>query len=234
VVTVRRRVVEATEDREADEAFRATFRELFLAAVHILPDAYASGDQVIDAAARTVAPGRRAHIVGLQNIKGTGLGFVYRWLSFERVTEMLDRLEREPESRASTLEALGSYPDFSLIDARLARRRLDDLLARAGDITEEERELIEAARQRVAQVEAEQAPKLEESSGRSWLAVVLAYIERWIDPLDAIARSVRARRVYRELVAGRVGHTRAAALMRELTNRGKGGWLVKAAQRLRR
>ena len=40
----------------------------------------------------------------------------------------------------------------------------------------------------------------------------------WVDPLGAVLRRWRADRVSRALIDGRIGHHRAAALMREIIN----------------
>ena len=50
-------------------------------------------------------------------------------------------------------------------------------------------------------------------------------LERFLDPLDAIMRSVRASKTEKARVQGTIGHREAAEKMQALTTRDKGGWL---------
>ena len=49
----------------------------------IVDDYYASGNDVIDEIVKQTPPGLKARIMGMQNIKGTGLDYVYRWQAWE-------------------------------------------------------------------------------------------------------------------------------------------------------
>ena len=74
-------------------SFRDAYRELFLEQLVPVEDAGATGDQVIDACARAVPPGLSVSIMGAQNIKGTGLDWVYRWVALDRVKSALEGLQ---------------------------------------------------------------------------------------------------------------------------------------------
>jgi hypothetical protein len=56
-------------------------------------------------------------------------------------------------------------------------------------------------------------------------------IEAFIDHLDSASRSAKAGRVMEDLFAARVGHGKAALLLRDITGRQKGGWLAKDIKR---
>jgi hypothetical protein len=62
-------------------------------------------------------------------------------------------------------------------------------------------------------------------SGR--MTTVVGWLEGWIDFVDAVVRQRRAARVMRDLARQRIGHARAALVMRELDARAKGGWLAR-------
>src|SRR5205823_356969 len=66
-----------------DRAFADAYRALFWETIVPLHDATLTGDQVIDRVARAIPPGAHGAIMGVQNIKGTGLDFIYRWVSLD-------------------------------------------------------------------------------------------------------------------------------------------------------
>jgi hypothetical protein len=170
----------------------------------------------------------------MQNIKGTGLGFVYRWLSVDRVHDLLVRLERDAERREEILGELATYPGYGLVDARLALHRLRDCAASVDPSWEPVRGTLQALLTRLEALEQQFAAALESTGAVSLTHRALNKVERWLEPLDAMARKWRATRIYRDLIDERVGHTRAAELMRDVTNRGKGGWLAKWWESLRK
>lgn len=225
VVEARGKVARAKTPEEANGAFRAFYKVAFMENVVIVPSAFATGDQVIHAVTTSVPPGQRIHLVGLQNIKGTGLGFVYRWLSVDRVRQSLDRFGEEPSAREEVLNWLLTYPDYTLIDAQMVRKELEPYLGR-DDLADVET-LLKKTFEHVQRIEDAGLQKVERVEAPSVIDRVLLLVERWLDPFDAILRRRRAQRVGLALRRAQVGHNRAAALMREITSRDKGGWLVK-------
>jgi hypothetical protein len=118
------------------DAFRALLRELFLATLVPLWDESLTGDQVIDAIARACPPGFRVRLMGLQNIKGTGLDFAYRWVSFEATARALDELARLDASEAvSAARRIVEAEDCGVLDLSLAEpaiRRVAERASRSG------------------------------------------------------------------------------------------------------
>ena len=80
---------------------RAAYRELFLERVTRVDDSNASGDQIVDLCVRLAPPGQRVSLLGAQNIKGTGLDWVYRWLAVDAASRALARLASPGSPSAS-------------------------------------------------------------------------------------------------------------------------------------
>lgn len=89
------------------------------------------GEPVINFVARTVPPGMLGRVVGVQNIKGISLDFVYRWLAWEVVhaacVSLIADDPRAVEQGRQTLSArrlllFGSSPHFQ----RSASGAIDD------------------------------------------------------------------------------------------------------------
>jgi hypothetical protein len=71
----------------------------------VIEDPLATGDQVVVRCALAAPPGVRV-VMGTQNIKGTGLDFVYRWLALAAAQRDLQALaSRDPGVRADRVDA---------------------------------------------------------------------------------------------------------------------------------
>jgi poly-gamma-glutamate synthase PgsB/CapB len=210
---------------KADEAFRKAYKSLFMDRIHVLWNADATGDQVIDFIAREVPPGSDARLMGAQNIKGTGLDFVYRWLSLDRVRASIARMKSDASSRARELSWMLGYSDYGLLDCREALAFIEDV-RKSGDWAPHA-PILEGVSRRLTSLVREKEAKLT-ATGKTGLAVeILGRLEQLIDHLDSMRRSTDASRIMNDLYAKRIGHGRAALLMRGVVARTKGGWLAK-------
>ncbi|MBA3324836.1 MAG: hypothetical protein H0T41_06070, partial [Rhodobacteraceae bacterium] len=68
---------------EIDRAYRETLHRWFKRKIVVVENYYATGDQIIDVLRQVTPPGYLNRIIGMQNIKGTGLDFVYRWQAWD-------------------------------------------------------------------------------------------------------------------------------------------------------
>jgi hypothetical protein len=218
------------ELKGVDAVVRPAYRELFLDRIQILWNTGATGDQVIDFITEQIPPGSRARLMGAQNIKGTGLDFVYRWLSVDSVEQRLRRLSN-PSARQETLAWLGSYADFGLLDATRARDELARIRGAKDPGWAPYEHLLGGVLGRLESLVQEKTQRLVSQSSAGPWARVLRYVEAWVDHLDSARRSKFAGRVLVDVFAARIGHGRAALLLREVTGRQKGGWLLKDLKR---
>lgn len=185
-------------------------------------DSGSSGDQVIDQLALACPPGAEVRVMGIQNIKGTGLDFVYRFVRLDEVAVLLRRIEEAGADEAIELCAqLSARVDYGMLDAAMAAAALGELAQRGeGDVEEAAGRL--GARLGALAADKRVAAGLRQSANKSgWRRLV----GRALDPLDAIRRRRRADEVIRALAAGLISHPRAAAEMRAIGAREKGGWL---------
>lgn len=212
----------------ANARFREIYGQLFSENLVMLWDPALKGNQVVDRITASIPPGHTARLVGVQNIKGTGLDFVYRWLSIEKVRAYCNDLKDKPRARSAALESLGGHGDWGLIDTMEAAATIESVLE---DLDDAQREVAEPLMARLNQQAAAMEKKLHASTKTSAFKQVLGVVEKWVDYLDSIHRRVKADRIVEDLAAERVGHGRAAQIMRELTARGKGGWLPKAFEK---
>ena len=202
-------------------ALRAAYAELLRASLVVVNDPKATGDQIIARIARATPPGTRVTIMGIQNIKGTGLDFAYRWVALGRVEAALDDLTRDSAVRRergfSELESLG---DHGLLDAGLARVRLQALDAVLRVQTERDR--ARALLVRIEDVWNERCARLA-STGRSGgvFHALRRGVQRSVDHLDSIRRARESQQVLEDLIHARISVARAATVLRDLTARQK-------------
>ncbi len=210
-----------------DPTFRAVYRARFFASLRPIADRYATGDQIIAAAADAAMPGTRVTVMGVQNIKGTGLDFAYRWVALGQVSTLLERARTSAnEDRATALRALLTFDDYGLVDSGTAAIALRRPLS--GETVEQA-----ALREQVVTLVTERLSarrvRLAEQRTQRWWMSVLDVVEMVLEPLDAIGRAWAAHRTMRQLRDHTIALPEAAARMQDLYARQKGGWLVKWA-----
>ena len=215
----------ASDAASVESGFRAAYRALFAETLVPLHDSALSGDAIIDRVAGCVAPGAHATIMGVQNIKGTGLDFVYRWVSIDAVERAIGRLTHEArEDRQQGLLELMMHDDYGIVDATLALSAVQQASARArsGDGIS-----YEAVANRLEQIIALRTGVL--AAGRETRIADRArkVVGETFDFLHAIRRRRLAVRVLDQLVAGRLSHATAATRMRDIVARTKGAWMRK-------
>jgi len=208
-----------------DAGFRALFRALFLRSLRPVEDAATSGDRIVAFVARSVLPGARVTVMGVQNIKGTGLDFAYRWVALGLVHPRLVRARAPaPLGRAEALRELLAFDDYGLVDSGTVSATL---ATAPPDESDAERALRERVRAMVATIHARRLAGLTQGARRAWWAPLATIVERLIDPVDAIRRYFVAQRTMRELRDHTISLADAAATMQALYARQKGGWLTK-------
>jgi hypothetical protein len=167
-----------------------------------------------------VPPGSTVRLMGIQNIKGTGLDFAYQWVFWRELHRDIQGLG-DPKTRDRALVAIEQNPFGSVFSCDEALRALapwreDPVLqtrvqAIARRIEDKRAKLLHA---RVATV----------SKSGPW-AKLLWLVERLVDPFDAVLRKRRARQVFQDLIHQRIAHSTAQDELQRLTKRQKGGWL---------
>lgn len=194
------------------------YRELVDASILIVADPKTRGDEIIDRVARSAPPGAFIRLIGLQNIKGTGLDFAYRWVEWGEVSAILRRLPRAAgEEKARLLSELATREYGSVMAC-------EGVLDALGSLAESpERGLAaERIRARMQALLARRGKGGQEGGAREYLRALL---ERILDPLHGVLRRARGARILAELARMEVSHDRAQRELRELVDQQKGGWL---------
>lgn len=208
-----------------------TYTERFWQIVHTVEDPSTSGDGIILTAARQAAPNSTVELLGTQNIKGTGLDFVYRWVDLNNTLTRIQRLENADDNALrDELIFLATASSLGLIEALACFETLDRWHT-TRNLSAPLRALLERAQSHLATLAhtrfSNALPDDQDATADSPLTRLLARLERSLDSFDAIYRRRKADRLQRLLVEQRISHARIALEMQKLVKRQKGGWLVK-------
>ena len=221
-----------------NEEVRAFLRRVFMAKLVPVRDFYIKGEQIIRLIAASSPPGLVNRIMGMQNIKGTGLDFVYRWQAWEAVSKACDQaLDEDEATAAKGLSQLATFQEFGVLSVKRVAETVEAALS-AGQLPQGiTTPQVEAIPLRVAeQIAAVPDAALSGDSGTSytkgpleWLrGWSLAFMEGLLDGGDAVRRRRKSDRIYAALVAEQISNPRAALELKKLTSRQKGGWLANA------
>ncbi|MFN7147034.1 MAG: hypothetical protein ACK4YP_24905, partial [Myxococcota bacterium] len=210
----------AARTARADDT-RAVYRDLVRASVVLVEDSGSTGDRTMATAIAAVPPGAEARIMGIQNIKGTGLDFAYQWVWWRELFGHLERLAQpDPERRRVALDGVEANPFGSALACEAALAALEPLNADPQHGARVVALLARIAAKRRALLDARVS-----GAGSAKQGTVARLVERLVDPLDAVLRRRRAAQVFDDLAHLRISHRRAQAELKRLTERQKGGWL---------
>jgi gamma-polyglutamate synthase len=157
--------------------------------------------------------------MGVQNIKGTGLDFAYRFIAYQRTVALAGRLETATGAAAAALAAeLARCDDTGILDGPVALGALAAAALRAeGDTAQ----ALAAAARAITERQRRCQDALGRTGGRR--GVLRRVVAGVLDVYDGVWRRRRADQIVDELARGHLGHERAARELRDLMKRQKGG-----------
>jgi hypothetical protein len=233
-----RRLIEVArsgdEFQYAEAQLRHTLREWFGRKLVVIDNYDATGEEIIQQIVDATPPGFLNRVMGIQNIKGTGLDFVYRFHAWDTCHQACQMLANSDQAtRARALAMLQSLPEYGLLCQSLVRETCEQLgrsplpLAEAdqlqlASIGKKLDESVAASHRRRERQDGPTAA----ASGNSWFRSVLGTLEHWLEVNDAVRRRHQADQIYRDLQHQRIGRQRAVEELRLLNKRQKGGWLA--------
>lgn len=208
-----------------DERLRQFFSKWFFAKFVVVDDYHATGNQIVDLIAKTTPPGLRNRIMGMQNIKGTGLDFVYTWQAWDACHEACAQLVTgNPALVEKAVATLANFEGFNLLCEEHVRAIVQGKLSAAEPTLQPQLTKILERMDAALGIIRDQMSRVR-STG--FVEKLVNWTEAWVDALDAVRRRRRADRVFADLCAERISQARAAVELQALTQRQKGGWLRK-------
>lgn len=226
--------------RAAMDAWLAQYKEWYfntaLGAFYVMEDFYSKGPDTIRTVASQIPPRARAHVIGIQNIKGTGLDFAERWVRVGNLHRAAVRLTSpDPIQRDTGAKAILGSPMIVDFEASMIRRIVEEANT-SGGLDPEALKFVAQIETKIKQDAEEAARKAAAAAGakpsrfKEALKVVIQKLEILLDSFDAVYRRGMARAVMRDLSLGRMASARAIDILKAHTARQKGGWLERVAK----
>lgn len=209
-----------------DKELRTWAETWFREKIAVIDDVHADGEKILSRFIPCVPPGFLVRIMGMQNIKGPGLDFVYRWQAWERCHASLIELEDEaPAIMEQGLKALMGFQEWGV----LSHESVLEVVDRVGKRPEAQNESFQAG---LALIRSSQekssiaiAKRVRGRQRVGLLDKVFSVVESFLDAGDAVRRRKKANRIYKDMVDERISTERAAVELKKLNKRQKGGWL---------
>jgi len=205
----------------------------YMRKIVVVPRYESTGEEVLARIIEEVPPGFHARVMGLQNIKGTGLDFVYRFQAWDTCYEACEALLlNDLEAAQKGLNTLLGMPEIGQLchehvfeTIKKAQRsqilKRSDIQAQLDQL--KEKTVLDA--QKLAAGSDDSETELEQSRIQKMRDWILENAEQYLDVNDSLHRRDTADLIYKELAGGRISRQRAVVELRKINKRQKGGWL---------
>ncbi len=211
-----------------DNEFRVLIKKWFIQKLVFIWDYHASGNQIIQQLIDHTPPGLYNRIMMLQNIKGTGLDFVYTWQAWERCYHACEQLKSDDASEVEQgLKILGAFQEYGLLSDEYVRKTIDIVKGLPVSQTERLQAELNMIISNLDNVLNGLNTNIDTGPKYQWLKKIFDFIEEIQDAGDAVKRRKIANQIYKDLADERVSHQRAAIELQVLNKRQKGGWLYR-------
>ena len=223
---------------DLDKAFRQLLWQWFESKLIVIYNSHIPGNQIIKRIATNTPPGFINRIMGMQNIKGTGLDFVYRWQAWETCYNAGEKLKSNNLRTAEEgLNALVSFKEFGY----LSEEYIHQIIAQVQQTPTGQLAHFQTGFTLILSNLQQAINEINTQGGGDSSSETSNFIKKFIDMLeeildagDAVKRRKIANQVYKDMITGRISNQTAALEVKKLNKRQKGGWLnVKIKEWLR-
>jgi hypothetical protein len=193
---------------------------------------HASGNDVVTVIKENTPFGLENTIIGMQNIKGTGLDFAYRWVAWNNCYKICQDLQSDNSNKIRQgVEALANFNEHGILSIELSLQSLalaQKTLATQTQYYQSQIHIIEQTikdAQKQNKMQDTQNP-MQKSLSKKIILKILEITEAFLDAGDAVKRKKRANLIYKDLTNHHISHKKAAIELQKITKRQKGGWFV--------
>ncbi len=221
------RLKNASQSAELDNAFRQLLWQWFEQKLIVIHDPYTPGNQIIKRISAITPPGFLNRIMGMQNIKGTGLDFVYRWQAWETCHKAATKIKSQNLRTAEEgLNALATFKEYGPLSEEYVRQVITEVKDTPnGQLAQFQTNFtLILSNLQLAMAEINVKGEDESETGGFWRKLIML-IEAFLDAGDAVKRRKKADQIYKDMVTERISHQTAALEVQKLNKRQKGGWL---------
>ncbi len=228
-----KKIIDENSDIEkVTEFFQNQMWLWFKNRIVVVENYHAKGDEIVQIICDNTPIGMKNRVIGMQNIKGTGLDFAYRWVAWDKCYKICQDIKNgDGDIVKKALEQLAAFKEFGPLSFELAQESIDigkKSVSTQSDYYQAQIQLIQtnlsSAKNRFLLLNNDNNDKIERSK---WWYKILDIIEAFLDAGDAVKRRKKSNQIYEDLVAQRISHEKAALELQLIVKRQKGGWLRK-------
>ncbi len=192
----------------------------------VIDDVHASGNILIRHMIQKTPPGLCNKMIGLQNIKGTGLDFIYRWQNWDTTYKLCQTMNgRMPVLAEGAAKALSNITDFGLLDEELVIKTCDVVRTHKFAQTEIFQAEINHIEANVKQQLKEISKSFNIQNHNSFFDKFIAGVEEFFDAGKSVTRRKISEKIYQDLSDQRISLERATYELQNINKEQKGGWL---------
>jgi len=195
-------------------------------------DYHATGNDVVNHIKKNTPLGLCNKIIGMQNIKGTGLDFAYRWVAWNTCYHICQDIQSEnTKAIRQGIEALANFNEHGILSNALALESLTLAKKHLATQTQYYQSQIHIIEKTIKDSQKNQETKKGNTTQntsffKSITHKILEITEAFLDAGDAVKRRKKSDRIYQDLTQHHISHKRAAIELQKITKRQKGGWFV--------
>ena len=217
--------------------FIATLKTWYDRKIVVIENSDATGEEVIATIVNHTPPGFLNRAMGLQNIKGTGLDFVYRFQAWDVCHQACrTAMSNHVPAIDKAMQTLISMPDIG----QLCQHEIREVVRYGRSSSMYRRPELQAllehlemklqAATGVVETQDEANTKSTPTSSAKFVSDLNQWIiesaEQFLDVHDSIRRRDKADLIYEDLAREQISRQRAVLELRKLNKRQKGGWLT--------
>ncbi|MCG7536439.1 poly-gamma-glutamate synthase PgsB [Pseudoalteromonas sp. OOF1S-7] len=195
----------------------------------LLDNPHITADELTSRIARLGLTGQHQLIVGMQNIKGPGLNYVYAWQHWHTLHASCERLLEPQISHAQFRRDLNKLTQLDKVN-RIERDYFSHMLQTLSKLPQAQSEFAQAELSHLAERLTQQNASDDQAAGPQSLSgltrFVLQVVESFLDAGAAVKRKKTAQQVYRDIATQRITPERAISVLAALNRGQKPGWLT--------
>jgi len=220
------KIQQSNESASVDAAMQQQAWLWFEQKLVVVDNYYARGDDVVQRIVEQTPPGLKNRVMGMQNIKGTGLDFIYRWQAWDSCYQICENIGDSDVIKAEeAVKLLVQFQDYGLLCEHKVLQTIETIKTRNWTQREEIQAELTLILHHLQQALASSKSSLENTRvSNNWMIKLAEFIEAFLDAGDAVKRRKLANQIYKDMIHKRISHERAAVELQQLNKRQKGGW----------
>ena len=215
------------------ELLKETLHSIVSSKIVLIENAYVKPDQLTSYIADLAMKNQHQLIVGMQNIKGAGLNYVYMWQQWQKIYQICETLKspitKQSEFRKQLL-TLAQQPKFSAIEVDYLKQAMEIITHSEHAQNEFSQAEIKYIQEKIAAAKTDSSQDDEQLPKSKFRGFFNQVIESFLDAGAAVKRKKTAQQVYQDIADQRITIEKAISVLATLNRSQKPGWLTSKSE----